>query len=173
MDRRQAIRAGIIGLGGITTVSSLQLLVSCSKENIASAHLLNSNQIKLTDILVDIIIPETATSSASQAGVVQFIDIALNECFVTEDQKLFTDGLGELVESSFDSMKSQEQIEILNSLEAQQSPFFTLLKRLTLIGYFTSELGIKENYNYAPVPGKYQGCIPFDVSDKPWRGNNL
>ncbi len=173
MDRRQAIRSGIIGLGGITTVSSLQLLVSCSKENIAAAHLLNNNQIKLTSILVDIIIPETATSSASEAGVVQFIDIALDECFVIEDQKLFITGLENLSEDRFDYLKSQEQIEMLNSLEAKQSPFFTLLKRLTLIGYFTSELGIKENYTYAPVPGKYNGCIPFKESDKPWRGNNL
>ena len=173
MDRREAIRLGIVAAGGLASTSSLQLLVSCSDENSMSGQILNPKEIQLTSMLVDHIIPETTTPSASQSGVVPFIDIALAECFPEEDQNLFRDGLTALLESGFNTWKIDQQIEALLSMEKEKSPFFALLKRLTLIGYFTSESGIKENYTYAPVPGRYEGCVPFDGSTKAWRGNNL
>jgi hypothetical protein len=32
-------------------------------------------------------------------------------------------------------------------------PFWRLMKELTLIGYFTSEVGIKDSFEYVPIPG--------------------
>lgn len=48
------------------------------------------------------------------------------------------------------------------------TPFFKLVKELTLFGYFTSEVGCKEALAYDPIPGAYQGCIPLEKGQKAW-----
>lgn len=44
--------------------------------------------------------------------------------------------------------------------------YFTLLKQLTLLGFFTSEPGMTKAVRYMPVPGKYEGCVPYKKGDK-------
>ena len=39
-------------------------------------------------------------------------------------------------------------------------PFILTMKELTLLGYFTSEVGATQILQYLPVPGRQQGCIP-------------
>lgn len=45
-------------------------------------------------------------------------------------------------------------------------PFFNLMKELTLFGYFTSEIGMKQELDYQPIPGKFEGCIPLKEGQK-------
>ena len=40
--------------------------------------------------------------------------------------------------------------------------YFTMMKQLTLLGYFTSEVGAKEALGYVSVPGRYEGCINYE-----------
>ena len=41
------------------------------------------------------------------------------------------------------------------SMEGKQGvPFWRLMKELTLLGYYTSEQGIKASFVYEPIPGK-------------------
>jgi hypothetical protein len=42
------------------------------------------------------------------------------------------------------------------------------MKQLTLLGYFTSEIGATQTLRYVAVPGKYEGCIPYKKGDKAW-----
>jgi hypothetical protein len=46
--------------------------------------------------------------------------------------------------------------------------YFTMMKQLTLWGYFTSEVGATQALRYVPVPGRYDGCIPYAKGDKAW-----
>lgn len=52
----------------------------------------------------------------------------------------------------------------------QQMPvhYFSMMKQLTLLGYFTSEIGAKQALRYNPVPGRFEGCIPYKKGDKAW-----
>ncbi len=165
----------IIGLGGIAGISSLDLLVACTSTiESGNVGIFTTTQLKSLTAAIDLIIPETNSASASQAGVSAFIDVALSECFEDEKINLFMDGLDKLSEGKeFHQISFEEQTGMLQNLEENQDKFFQFLKQLTLTGYFTSEKGIKENFDYQPVPGKYQGCIPFTSSSKPWRGNRL
>lgn len=38
-------------------------------------------------------------------------------------------------------------------------PFFTLVRDLTIFGYYSSEYGVTQAFEYSPVPGKYDPCI--------------
>jgi hypothetical protein len=40
--------------------------------------------------------------------------------------------------------------------------YFFMLKQLTLMGYFTSEVGAKEGLGYVAVPGRYDACVPYE-----------
>ena len=44
--------------------------------------------------------------------------------------------------------------------------YFTMMKQLTLWGYFTSKEGITQALRFVPVPGKYQGCVDYKKGDK-------
>ena len=46
--------------------------------------------------------------------------------------------------------------------------YFRMMKELTLLGYFTSEIGQKQALRYNPVPGKYEGCVPYTKGEKAW-----
>jgi hypothetical protein len=44
--------------------------------------------------------------------------------------------------------------------------YFRMMKELALLGYFTSEIGHKQARRYEPVPGRFEGCIPYKKGDK-------
>ena len=52
---------------------------------------------------------------------------------------------------------------------AEDDPhYFSLMKQLTLWGYFTSKPGATQALRYVAVPGRYEGCIPYKKGDKAW-----
>jgi hypothetical protein len=54
-------------------------------------------------------------------------------------------------------------------IEGEEIPhYFSMMKQLTIWGYFTSEPGATRALRYNPVPGRYLACIPYKVGDKAW-----
>lgn len=54
--------------------------------------------------------------------------------------------------------------------EKMPSHYFTMMKQLTIWGYFTSREGITKALRYVPVPGRYEGCIDYKKGDKLFSG---
>ena len=48
------------------------------------------------------------------------------------------------------------------------SPFFRSMKELTIVGYYTSQPGATKELRYLPVPGKFEGCVPFATIGRSW-----
>lgn len=46
--------------------------------------------------------------------------------------------------------------------------YFRMIKELTLLGYFTSEVGATKALRYVAIPGRYDGCVPYKKGDKAW-----
>jgi len=46
--------------------------------------------------------------------------------------------------------------------------YFRLMKELTLLGYFTSEIGATKALRYVAIPGRYDGDVPYKKGDKAW-----
>ena len=62
-----------------------------------------------------------------------------------------------------------EQREYMKKKKADEpSHYFRMMKELTLLGYFTSEIGCTQALRYVDVPGKYEGCVPYKKGDKAW-----
>ena len=46
--------------------------------------------------------------------------------------------------------------------------YYTLMKQLTLLGYFTSKIGATQALRHEAVPGRYDGEFPYKKGDKAW-----
>ncbi len=47
-------------------------------------------------------------------------------------------------------------------------PFFSMMKEMTLVGYFTSEPGATKALAYVQVPGRFEGCTDLQPGQKGW-----
>jgi len=68
-----------------------------------------------------------------------------------------------------EDLKEQQENQNGNLKYVRQhmSPhYFTMLKQLTMLGFFTSKVGMTQALRYEPVPGRYDGCIPYKKGDK-------
>jgi hypothetical protein len=71
--------------------------------------------------------------------------------------------------SDFNSKEDEKAKSDQKYVKQRMSPhYFALMKQLTLLGYFTSEVGATKALRYNPVPGRYEGCIPYKKGDKAW-----
>lgn len=57
----------------------------------------------------------------------------------------------------------------INYVRKHMSPhYFFMMKQLTMLGYFTSKIGMTQALRYEAVPGRYDGCVPYKKGDKAW-----
>ena len=63
---------------------------------------------------------------------------------------------------------AQNDVQLPKDKQKSQTPFFKMLKDLTLTGYFTSEIGATQALEYVAVPGRYDGCVPLKPGQKAW-----
>ena len=52
--------------------------------------------------------------------------------------------------------------------EHSPSHYYTMMKQLTLFGFFSSETGMTETLRHIPVPGRYDGAAPYAKGEKAW-----
>jgi hypothetical protein len=110
--------------------------------------------------LSELIIPQTDTPGAKAANVNRFIDGVLSEASATDRAK-FLSGLTALDERAkqdfgkpFVDATADQQTAILTGLSALQGKgdakdhegveFFEAIKSMTIIGYYTSEVGMRQ-----------------------------
>ncbi|HEV8381332.1 MAG TPA: gluconate 2-dehydrogenase subunit 3 family protein [Gemmatimonadales bacterium] len=49
--------------------------------------------------------------------------------------------------------------------------YFRLMKQLTLLGYFTSEIGCTQAMRYRETPGRFDPCVPYRPGETTWAGH--
>lgn len=128
--------------------------------------------------IAEVIIPETETPGARAAKVNEFVDLIVSEWFDEEERERFLNGLAAVDDAcrrrfgvEFSECTRRERVDVVEHLDQEMfrlpdpsDHFFHPMKRLTLIGYFTSEVGMRDELNYRTVPGRYLGCAPREAS---------
>jgi hypothetical protein len=72
-------------------------------------------------------------------------------------------------EKAKSQIENEHEIDILPKEKAQTAPqFFALVRDLTLLGYFTSEIGATKAYEYLDIPGRYDGCVDLKPGQRVW-----
>jgi hypothetical protein len=70
-----------------------------------------------------------------------------------------------------ENLKEREEISKgnLKFVKQHMSPhYFTMMKQLTMLGFFTSKVGMQDVLKYEPIPGRFEGCVPYKKGDKLW-----
>lgn len=128
-------------------------------------------------ILGDIIIPKDEVSgSASEAKVPEWIEFIVKD--MPEHQVPMRGGLRWLdlqclkrFEKAFKDCTQQQQMEMVDAIAwpakakpelAQGVAFFNLIRNLTVTGFYTSEIGVKDIGYAGNKPNKWNG-VPDDV----------
>lgn len=175
MDRRKALKltAGVVG--GTIIGSEIFLSGCVNKEK--NESLFSKTDIDLLDEVGETILPKTDRSpGAKEAKIGEFMKIIVLDCYTQKEQKVFKNGLAELKSKDFMRQSSKYKFNYLAQLDKetrdlnsdQSLHFFPMMKQLTLWGYFTSEPGATKALRYNPIPGKFIGCVPYNLGDKAW-----
>jgi hypothetical protein len=179
MDRRTALKRTAMIMGGaLSSLAIAGVLNGCTAEKQLDWQPLffSQEQAAATAEVAERIIPKTSTPGAKDAGVPEFIDMMLNDVYTEEEQQRFLDGLAQLEQESenafsdsFASLSAEQQDEVLLKMatvagehQGEGKPFFLMAKELTMLGFFTSEMGATQVLQYVQVPGRYDGCIPVE-----------
>lgn len=141
---------------------------------------LSPRQARTVTAMAEVIIPETDIPGATEAGVVDFVDVLLSEWLDSGDADRFLEGLEDVDRRAhdlegveFSACSPPGQISLVASLDeevetARRSPagdpslhFFHDMKRYALAGFFTSEVGMR-SLGYRIVPGAFEACVLLD-----------
>jgi hypothetical protein len=186
ITRREAILRVSSMLGGVALVGQSAMLAGCVRQTPETA-LFTADDVAFLDEIAETILPETSTPGAKAAGVGPFIAMMVVDTYDDREQDVFRSGLRTLEDEcrkmhgeSFMSTTPARRVALLQKLDAEQLQFmrtakedepahyFRMIKELTLLGYFTSEIGYNQAMRYVETPGRFDPCAPHTPGEKTW-----
>lgn len=181
IGRREALRRAAILLGGTLSAPAIAgVLAGCDSRS-AGNGALTSRQLDLVATVAEHIIPETDTPGARAADVHVFIDKMLAEHYPAADKQRVLDGLADLDARSdqdcgrpFIRCSERDQRALLTRIDQQafadrsEPHWFRTMKELTVLGYYTSEIGATRELKYVAVPERFDACVPFEQIGRTW-----
>jgi len=175
MNRRYLLK----GMGAIALYSSFptilsEFLSSCkAKDKELRAGFFTDDEFHLIEGITNALLPATSTPGALDAKVPFFLDLVAKNCLTHEDQQVIKKGLQQMnAEEKFSLLSSAEKINTIKKIDEAafkddtNKTWFRIVKKLSLIGYFTSQEGMTKALNYVKVPGDYKACIPYKQGEK-------
>jgi hypothetical protein len=190
LSRREAIRRVSALLGGFTLIGQSAWLAGCATAPRASGHRFSESDVALLDEIADTILPPTKTPGAKAAGVGPFIAKMVADTYDPNEQRVFVEGLAALEDESraqngggFMASSPAQRVALLERLDREaieymrrpgsdaRPHYFRLIKELTLLGYFTSEIGCTQAMRYTEVPGRFEPCVTYTAGEKAWAGH--
>jgi hypothetical protein len=185
MERRELLKMIAALTGGVFIGG--ELLNSCKSGPTVGGTTFNETDAAFLDEVAETILPATKTPGAKAAKVGEFMVVMVNDCYEDKDQVIFHAGIGKLDEAckkangkSFLEATPEQRTTLLTALDKEAKDYqktkksedpnhyFTMMKQLTLFGYFTSKEGATQALRYVAVPGKYVGDYPYKKGDKAW-----
>jgi hypothetical protein len=148
---------------------------------------LNPHQNDTVTTIAEIVIPQTNTPGAKAARVNEFVDLIVTEWYDEEEKSIFLAGLGDvdartqdLYGKDFVQCGEKQQVEVLQALDDEvaaarseaevrrrrsrppQKNFFFMMKQLTLVGYYTSQIGFEQELQGEIIPSRHASCVPLE-----------
>ena len=133
--------------------------------------------------LAEVIIPQTDTPGASEAGVTEFVAALVDGWLDDDDRDRFLAGLDtvdpaarERFGADFADCAAEQQTQFVGDLDAEvarlrEDPeanasrhFFHDVKRFTLTAYFTSEVGLAA-LGHRTTFRAFEGCAPLSPAE--------
>lgn len=147
----------------------------------APATPLSSDEWTLIGEVSELIIPTTDTCGALAAGVPDFVKMMLADWFSAAQRENFITGLhefsagvvkkhgkkfAELTASQKDQFFGESLAAAEGDANAPRTPFVVLMKRLTIFGYYTSELGATTELRQHMATAQYEPAAVVKPGDR-------
>jgi len=185
MNRREAL-ARLTAITGAVAIGAELFLTGCRTSDATKRTTpFSVAELALLDEIGETIIPTTETPGAKAVGIGRFMATTATECYNDTSYAAFRSGLKRLDAASkkrhgktFMASTPAERTALLSDLDREQRKYaldkaqpdgphyFRLMKELTLIGYFTSEIGCTKALRYVEAPGHYDGNLPYKKGDR-------
>lgn len=179
MNRREALTRTAALMG--TAIIGGQAFLSACRQRTTTIDRFDETVVELLNDIGETILPETSSSPGARAADIgQFMKVIVTDCYSPEEQAIFFKGINTIQQTAqekysdaFSKLTAQQKIDLMLSFdqEARQTTtgdnehFFTMLNQLTVWGFFSSEPGAAQALRYVPVPGRYEGCVPYKEGD--------
>ncbi len=179
--------AAALAIPSLASLSPEQLLALGRRLHCQSGpRALDPTQDRIVTTIAEHIIPATDTPGASAARVNEFIDLIVAEWYTDAERARFLRGLADMDAASrsrsgkvFVDATPAQQVALLNELDAEVTAlrsagdreaagrhFFNQMKWLTLLGYYTSEVGVEQELHYVMIPGRYDPCAATGLGNR-------
>ncbi|MGJ4729217.1 gluconate 2-dehydrogenase subunit 3 family protein [Luteimonas sp. SDU101] len=188
MDRRELLKM-IASATGVAMVGMPAFVLGQAPVPQAAAGFA-AEDVALLDEIAETIIPRTDTPGAKDADVGAFMARFVTDCYTPEDQAAFRAGLVDLdrrAAGSFMALAPAARLQMLTTLDREAGEqarrawvaadgsgsgggvhYFTMIKQLVIFSFFTSKVGATEVLRYDPVPGYYDGDLPYEPGTPAW-----
>jgi hypothetical protein len=186
MNRREAI-ARVAAMTGTVMFGAEFLLTGCSPRGAEKRAPFTPQDLSLMEEIAETILPATETPGAKAAGVGAFMAMMAQDGYDDATFDVFRKGLTQIDRASrkhhgrkFMESSPSERTAFLTELDrtawnhsrekSRDEPphYFRLMKELTLIGFFTSEIGSTQALRYSAIPGAYDGNAPYKKGEPSW-----
>lgn len=183
MNRRDLLKM-IAATTGTAMVGGSALLSGCARVVAEPELSFSGADLALLDEMAETIIPRTDTPGAKDAQVGQLMTVMVRDTYTEEEQKIFHSGLPKINAASqqafgepFIALTPEQRHSLVSALDAEAKQYnldhadrhyFTMIKQLTLFGFFTSEIAAKNVLRYMAIPGHYDPCLPYEEGDRAW-----
>lgn len=180
LDRRDAL-AGMAAMFGAALYAPIARAAAAQmtpiSEGAPSVVVFTPQQRALVTALSERVMPTTDTPGAIAAGVPAFIEKLLADWAAPDERVPILAGLDAIEARSqadnqiaADKASAEQQDALLTLAMENKLPggaeFFDKFRQLVVTGYFTSEIGITQERDYLPVPGRYDGAFPYSPGTK-------
>lgn len=185
MERRELLKMIAALTGGVFIGG--ELLTGCKTSPSIGGAAFSEGDTAFLNEVAETILPATKSPGAKEAKVGELMVVMVNDTYEEKDQKIFHEGILKLNEASkkangksFMDATPEQRTSLLTVLDKEAKEYqkakkkedpnhyFTMMKQLTLFGYFTSKEGATQALRYIAVPGKYDGAYPYKKGDKAW-----
>ena len=198
LDRREFLKRAALVVGGGLSVSCVSAVEDWTPGEAMAprASVLVGEERALLEAVVDRILPRTHTPGALDAGVPDFIEFVLERGYGADELASYREGLAAVADrarashgETFVSLDGASQDALLTGIELAEfaaaaggapnlfggldagKPFFGATKELTLVGYYTSKVGIGAERTFSHWPGHFDGAVNWQPGQKPWHGS--
>jgi len=186
MNRRELISLVGVLTGGVV-VGAGNFLAGCEpRKNISLSGAIGPEQQKMLENIAEVILPKTDTSpGAIEVGIGEFMNTIVTDCYSASEQEIFINGISsidqwsneeygddfiKLGQNSKQLMITQLEQKLKSNAQPDSSKgdfqYYRMIKQLTIWGYLSSELVGTKVLRHVPIPGRYEGCIPYEQGQK-------
>jgi hypothetical protein len=184
IDRRAAL-ARMVAMTGATVIGAEFFLSGCARSDKRRAVPFTADDVALLDEIGETIIPATDTPGAKAANIGAFMSMMVTDCYDDDNHRIFHDGLSAVDRACrkahgkpFLDATPAERTSLLNTIDAEQRKYmrekartepphyFRLMKDLTVLGFFSSEVGCTSALRYVEAPGAYNGDLAYKRGDR-------